>query len=124
MLLALKLKEEVVRNPLIVSALVLLLAGCSTSPNNMRKSGPDEVHTSFKDAKQVALCIGGSWEDLAVVSSRETEKGYSVTGLLRGKLHYLADIDNHESGSQTKLYKFMSHSIGRDPFFGGAAECQ
>jgi len=113
-----------VRNPLIVSALALFLVGCSTSPNNMRKSGPDEVHTSFKDAKQVALCVGSSWEGLAVVSSREIENGYSVTGLLRGRLHYLADINNHENGSQTKLYKFMSVSVGRDAFFGWASKCQ
>ncbi len=112
------------RSVLVVLVAVLVVSGCSTTPNRMRDSGPDEVHTSFKPAKDVSLCIASSWEDSAVVYSRETEDGYSVSGLLSGKLHYLADVSSDESGSQTKVYNFMAISIGRDPFFGGAAECQ
>lgn len=107
-----------------VSLSLLILSGCSTTPNQMRDSGPHEVHTSFKEPKDVFLCVADAWEDYLVVNSRETADGYSMTGLLDGDLKYMADIDKTEQGSSTKLYKFMSVAIGRDYYFGSAAKCQ
>lgn len=112
------------KNLIVVTAFIMLISGCSTTPNNMRDSAPDVVHNSFKEAKQVSICIAASWESFGVVNSRELNSGSSVSLLLGGKLHYLADITSNEKGSQTKLYKWRSLSVGSDSIFDGAAKCQ
>ncbi len=90
----------------------------------MRSNLPDQVHFSLKSAKEVSICIANKWESLEIVNSRETTNGYSVSGQINGRLHYLADIENKDAGSVTKVYKFMAISVGSDPFFDAVEICQ
>ena len=73
-----------------------LLVGCTTTPSKMRDTGPDEVHTSFRTPKEIYLCIAPQWEEYVVVNARESQKGYSLTGMLGVELKYMADIDETE----------------------------
>ena len=101
-----------------------VLVGCSTTPQKMRDAGPDEVHTSFKSPKEIFLCFAPEWEEYVVVNARETKSGYSVTGIMGTELKYMADIDQVDQGSKTKLYTFKVIEIGRDPLLGAVTKCQ
>ena len=101
-----------------------LLVGCTTTPSKMRDTGPDEVHTRFRTPKEIYLCIAPQWEEYVVVNARESQKGYSLTGMLGVELKYMADIDETERGSKTKIYTFKIMEIGRDPLKAAAAKCQ
>jgi hypothetical protein len=70
----------------------------------------------------VSLIIGN---DNNVVNTRERINGYSVSAFLSdGKLRYLADIEEENGTTITRLYKWRSFAIGRDPWFGAAENCQ
>jgi hypothetical protein len=109
----------------------------------MRSSEPDQVFSSQKDAKEVTNCVVNKWEawvnrfdDWGVVKSTETTDGYSVSALKYGPdpdngtsikpttINYLADVENKGSGSETRLYQYLSLNLGNNPFFAAVAECQ
>ena|SRR5690554_356576 len=111
---------------LFASLAILILSGCSTTPNQMRESSPNETYTSTKQPKEIMLCIADEWEDSGVVNTRERVNGYSVAlALSDGKLRYLADIEAENGVSITRLYKWRSIVLGgQDPWFKDAGGCQ
>lgn len=110
---------------ILTTAVLMILAGCSTTPSRMRNGTLSAVHTSTKSAKDIAICIAENWESYGTANQHETKNGYSVSANLGGKLHYLADIETHENAQKTKAYKFMSVALfGPDPFFKTVADCQ
>lgn len=116
---------------LLVVLVVLVLAGCSTTPQRLRAGSPHSVHSSNKDSKVIAMCIADAWENTRVIGSsptvnwRETPAGYTVSMQMGGKLHYLADVENREQVSMTKLYLWqMILSLGPNPSVTSVAECQ
>ena len=112
-------------NKYVLSTIALLaITGCSTSPNNMRASSPDAVHSSANSPKEIAICIVEKWEDFGTVNQRESKLGYSVTSTINGKLHYLVDIEKKDNFSITKAYSFMMMSIGEDPLLAAVSNCQ
>jgi hypothetical protein len=108
----------------LLSISLLLVVGCSTNPNSMRSNSPDVQHSSVKSPKEIALCVADKWETLSVVNQREISNGYSLTASLNGKLHYLADIKSTGKATTTKAYKFMSMSVGTNPYFSAVSDCQ
>ncbi|WP_421841187.1 hypothetical protein [Marinobacter algicola] len=113
------------KNLVLPSLAVLLLAGCSTTPNQMREDAPSETHISKKQPKEIMLCIADSWEDHSVVNTRETRTGYAVSAFLSdGKLRYLADVEVEKSVTVTRLYRWRVLAIGRDAMFKFAEDCQ
>ena len=103
----------------------------------MRSNEPDQIYSSKKVAKEVSICIENKWtrwvnkfENWGVVKSIETADGYSVSGIKYGTdlklvtINYLADIENISSGSETKLYQYLSLNLGKNPFFEAVDECQ
>lgn len=110
---------------LLATIAVLALSGCSTTPNQLRQDAPNETYTSKKIPKDIMLCVANHWEDNSVVNTRERINGYSVSAFLSdGKLRYLADIEEENGTTITRLYKWRSFAIGRDPWFGAAENCQ
>lgn len=128
---------------IILTVAVLSISACSTSPNKIRASGPDQVFSSEKDAKDVSSCVENKWSawvnkfgDWGVVNSAEIATGYSVSAQSYGTdpedgsgqkpttVNYLADIENEGSGSVTKFYQYFSFNLGDNPFFAAVAECQ
>ncbi len=112
---------------LMVLGVSVLLSSCVATPSKMRRSAPDVVHSSQKTPKEVAVCIADKWENWGTVNQRETQNGYSLTAGPQGKLHYLTDIEETETGSRTKVYKFhkiLMAYVGTDPYYGSAALCQ
>jgi uncharacterized ubiquitin-like protein YukD len=137
-------EEEIrVKKLIILTVAVLSISACSTTPNEIRATGPDQVFSSEKDAKDVSSCVADKWvawinkfEDWGVVESVEIADGYAVTAQRYGpdpddgsarkpaSLNYLADVENQDSGSVTKLYQHLSFNFGENPFFVSVAECQ
>jgi hypothetical protein len=109
---------------LIPISTLLLIVGCSTNPNNMRSNSPDALHSSIKSPKEISLCVANKWETFGVVNQRDVSNGVSLSASLNGNLHYLADITSNGKSSVTKAYKFMSMSIGADPYLTAVSECQ
>ena len=103
---------------------LMLIAGCSTNPNSMRNNSPDAIHSSVKTPKEIALCIANKWETFGVVNQRDVSNGISLSSSLNGSLHYLADITSDGKSTVTKAYKFMSISIGANPYLKAVSECQ
>ena len=58
------------------------------------------------------------------LSQRNIPDGVSLTASSSGNLHYLADFKSKGDLSVTKAYKFMSISVGSDPFFTAMSDCQ
>lgn len=113
------------KGTLLASIASLALVGCSTTPNQMRQDAPHEAYTSEKSPKEIMICVANNWEDRSVVNTRERLDGYSVSATLSdGKLHYLADIEVENTIAITRLYKWRSVAIGRDPWFADAENCQ
>ncbi|WP_417568454.1 hypothetical protein [Marinobacter sp.] len=103
----------------------IILAGCSTTPNQLREDVPSETHTSTKAPKDIMLCIANSWEDYSVVNTRETRTGYAISAFLSdGKLRYLADVEVENEVTITRLYRWRVLPIGRDEMFKFAEICQ
>ena len=109
---------------LLSIATLLLISGCSTNPNSMRSNSPDALHSSVKSPKEVSLCVANKWETFGVVNQRDISNGISLSASLNGNLHYLADITLNGKSTVTKAYKFMSMSIGADPYLQAVSECQ
>lgn len=128
---------------IIFTAAVLSISACSTTPNEMRSKETNQVFSSQKDSKEVSSCVADKWsswvnkfEDWGVVELTETDDGYSVSALKYGPdlddgskkkpvtLNYLADIENENSGSVTKLYQYLSLNFGGNPFLAAVEECQ
>ncbi|ABM02956.1 hypothetical protein Ping_1118 [Psychromonas ingrahamii 37] len=128
---------------IILTVAVLSISACSVGPNQIRSAGVDQVFSSQKDAKDVASCVKNKWsawvnkfDDWGVVNSVEIADGYSVSAQSYGTdpedgsgkkpntVNYLADIENKDSGSVTKLYQYFSLNLGDNPFVAAAAECQ
>lgn len=128
---------------IILTVAVLSISACSTTPNEIRSAGPEQVFSSQKDAKEVSSCVANKWaawvnkfDDWGVVKSAETADGYAVSALRYGTdpddgsakkpstLNYLADVENEGLGSVTKLYQHLSFNLGDNPFFAAVAECQ
>ena len=103
---------------------LILIVGCSTNPNSMRSNSPDALHSSFKNPKEIALCVGNKWESFGIVNQREISGGLSLTASLSGKLHYLTDIKSDGNTTITTAYKFMVISVGADPYLTAITECQ
>ncbi len=102
----------------------VVLVGCTTNPNAMRKSTPEVIYSTKGDAKDIAICIADGWETYGVVNQRATKNGYSMTLAIGGKLYYLADIEQDEDGiTKTKGYKYRIYSLGKHPAFVTIAEC-
>lgn len=113
------------KNFLLPSLAVLVLTGCSTTPNQMREDRPSETHTSKKQPKEIMFCIADSWEDHSVVNTRETRTGYAVSAFLSdGKLRYLADVEVENDVTITRLYRWRVLPVGRDAMFRFAENCQ
>ena len=112
------------KNKLLSISTLILIVGCSTNPNSMRSNSPDALHSSVKSPKEIALCVANKWETHSVVNQREISEGYSLTASLSGNLHYLADIKSNGKSTVTKAYKFMSMSVGADPYLTAVSECQ
>lgn len=112
------------KTKLLFTSTLLFIAGCSTSPNSMRSNSPDVVHSSVKPPKEIALCIADKWEHFGVVNQRDISGGVSLTSSSSGNLHYLADIKSNGEATVTRAYKFMSISVGADPYFTAVSDCQ
>ncbi|PKH02967.1 hypothetical protein CXF72_08885 [Psychromonas sp. MB-3u-54] len=131
------------KKSIILTVAVLSISACSTSPDQIRSAGVDQVFSSQKDAKDVAVCVEKKWstwvnkfDDWGVVRLAETADGYSISALSYGidpedgsgkqpsTVNYLADIDNKDSGSITKLYQYSPFNFGDNPFVTATAECQ
>jgi len=112
------------KTTLLSISTVLFIVGCSTNPNSMRSNSPDVVHSSVKTPKEIALCVADKWENFGVVNQREVSGGLSLTASLSGNLHYLADIKTNGKATVTKAYKFMSMTVGADPYFKAVSDCQ
>ncbi len=128
---------------IIATVAVLSISACSVSPDEMRANEPDQVFSSLKDAREVSICIANKWEawvnkfnDWGVVKSTEKTDGYSVSALKYGPnpddgtarkpmtINYLADVENKNTGSETRLYQYLSLNLGGNPFFAAVAACQ
>ncbi len=128
---------------IIATIAVLSISACSTTPDEMRASEPDQVFSSHKDAREVSSCVANKWaawvnkfNDWGVVKSTETTDGYSVSALKYGPdpdngtaikptaINYLADVENKSTGSETRLYQYLSLNLGDNPFFAAVAACQ
>jgi hypothetical protein len=109
---------------LLCISLLILIAGCSANPNSMRSNSPDALHSSVKSPKEISLCVANKWETFGVVNQRDILNGVSLSASLNGNLHYLADITSNGNSTVTKAYKFMSMSIGADPYLQAVSECQ
>jgi len=109
---------------LISISTLLFIAACSTNPNSMRSNSPDALHSSVKSPKEISICVANKWETFGVVNQRDTSNGVSLSASLNGNLHYLADITSNGKSTVTKAYKFMSMSIGADPYLQAVSECQ
>lgn len=128
---------------IIVAVAVFSISACGTSPNKIRSAGVDQVFSSQKDAQEVSSCVTNKWtawvnkfDDWGVVKSAEIANGYSVSALSYGTspedgsakkpstLNYLADVENEDQGSVTKLYQYLSLNFGDNPFVAAVAECQ
>ncbi len=110
-------------NLLYVSSLIFIV-GCSTNPNSMRSNSPDALHSSVKSPKEISLCVANKWETFGVVNQRDLSNNISLSSSLNGDLHYLVDITSNGKSTITKAYKFMSMSIGADPYLKAVSECQ
>ncbi|WP_155890832.1 hypothetical protein [Desulfuromonas sp. TF] len=116
---------------LILTVSIIIMSACSPTPKAMRLDAPVSVYTSNKEPKDIAICITEKWENTRVIGGsldvdfHPTENGYCITQKISGKLYYLADIENSQNGSLTKLYKWnMVMSIGENTSIVGVAECQ
>lgn len=128
---------------MILAVAVFSISACSTTPNDIRSAGVDQVFSSQKDGKEVSSCVADKWtawvnkfDDWGVVRTAETADGYSVSALSYGTdpedgsakkpstLNYLADVENEGLGSVTKLYQHLSLNFGDNPFVAAVAECQ
>lgn len=128
---------------IILTAAVLSISACSTTPNEMRLNQPDQVFSSEKNAQEVSSCIADNWrswvnrfEDWGVVNSIETPDGYSISALKYGPdpdtgtkimpttINYLADVENESAGSVTQIYQYLSLNLGDNPFVAAAKKCQ
>lgn len=107
-----------------MTSTLLLIVGCSITPNSMRTNSLDAVHSSVKTPQAIALCVAAKWEGFGVVNQRKISDGISLIASLSGNLHYLVDITSKGTDSVTKAYKFMSISIGVDPYFKAMSNCQ
>lgn len=107
-----------------LSLLVLFVTGCSTTPSAMRTQAPDVIEVSQKNSKDIAICIAEKWEQHGVVNQRETNKGYSLTATVLGKLHYLADIEENQGKTTIKAYKYLQYSPAKNPLLSAVTECQ
>lgn len=121
------------KKPLCTIALlsVTALSGCSLSPGELRaKYSPDVVHTSAKHSKEIAMCVADKWENSNVigasvrVSFRPTSFGYTVSKYLCDELHYLIDITDTSTGTQTKAWRYKVMSLGRDSNMSAISDCQ
>lgn len=108
---------------LCISSLTLI-TGCSTNPNSMRSNSPDALHSSVKSPKEISLCVANKWETFGVVNQRNVSNGVSLSASLNRNLHYLADITSNGKSTVTKVYKFMSMSLGAGPYLQALSGCQ
>ena len=111
--------------------ITISITGCvSTTPSSMQTNGSDASYASDKNAKSVAECIVGKWEDAKVIGSgpiannRPTSTGYRVTLHFGDRLQYMADIDSAANGSKTKFYVSKVSSFGKDPRNIEVESCQ
>jgi len=122
--LAKNIQGLVMKIKLLSLSTLLFIAGCSTNPNSMRSNSPDALHSSIKKPKEISICVANKWETFGVVNQRDILSGVSLSASLNGNLHYLADITTNGKSTVTKAYKFMSMSIGADPYLRAVSECQ
>ncbi|WP_226597880.1 hypothetical protein [Marinobacter nauticus] len=102
----------------------IVLVGCSTTPNKLREDAPTGTYTSKKEPKEIMLCIADSWENYAVVNTREMRTGYAVSAFLSdGKLRYLADVETEHDITITRLYRWRVLAIGADPMVVFVENC-
>ena len=111
---------------LVLAAVSLAaLAGCSTTPNEMREYAPDRTYTSLKAPKKIMFCVADAWEEHATVSTRERPNGYTVAAALSdGKLRYLSDIGPENGTIVTKTYRWRVLPIGPDGMLSAVENCQ
>lgn len=128
---------------IILTVAVLSISACSTSPNQIRSAGVDQVFSSERGAQEVSICVADKWtawvnkfDDWGIVKSAKTADGYSISALSYGPdpedgsakkpstVNYLADVENKDAGSVTKLYQHLSFNLGDNPFFDAVEQCQ
>lgn len=103
----------------------VFLIGCSTTPNKLREDAPTGMYKSQKEPKEIMLCIADSWENYAVVNTREMRAGYAVSAFLSdGKLRYLADVEKESDITITTLYRWRVIPIGKDAMVVFVESCQ
>ena len=137
-LAALDNNDEVKLKKFIIFAVAAFaISACKTTPDDIRSKEPAQVYSSQKAAQEVSTCIVNKWtkwtgkfDDWGIIKSTETAQGYSVSAHKYGtdpepvSTNYLADIENTDAGSETKLYQHLSINFGSNPFFDAVDECQ
>jgi len=107
---------------------IIILCGCAT-PNQMREGTPAATFSSTRTAKTVALCVAKRWENSGYggtpsVAFRPTETGFTVAVRNEsvGSTQLLADIDDTQTGSETRYFK--GAVLGEGAFDAAVKECQ
>ncbi|WP_300357524.1 hypothetical protein [uncultured Pseudoalteromonas sp.] len=113
--------------------LTLLLTGCSSmpTPDELSKTVPDTVNSSYNEPTVVAKCIAEKWENYsnlfgnAIITSRKLGDGVRVAmHTTTAGLYFMADIDKTEQGSKTKTWTRESLRSYVQDEFDAVVNCQ
>lgn len=118
----------------IILMIAVLLVGCATPENDLRKRPPSFELTSRHSAVRVATCIAGRWKQATQfdptggypIEVGPVEGGYTVSAIARNLFEEwsgaLAYVENTPDGSVTRYFE---NGVGTEEAFDNAVkECQ
>jgi hypothetical protein len=122
------------KNSLALLVATVLLFGCATPENDLRKRPASLELTSRHSADRVATCIAGRWKHATEfeptggypIDVSPLEGGYSVSAIARNLFDIwtgaLAYVENTPDGSTTRYFE---NGVGTEEAFDNAVkECQ
>lgn len=100
---------------LLIGLVALGLAGCSTSPNNLRNSKPIAKVNSSKNAQQFIGCIVSEWNEIERINPltvQPSKNGFEshMADPFRGTV-LLLDVNNVKDGSEATLYQSRAFTV-------------